>query len=399
MKKTKLFSVLCLVLSAVLLLCACGGGAAPSSPAQSTDNSATQGAAQGAADKDGGAPDSKAAVGGPYKIGVILTSTSNGYGLTVKKHLDNLGKAFNCEFQYTAAREPEEVIAAIESFVSAGVNGIINGVTVSAPVELDICAKSNVYLAIAGNIISDPEAYAQIKDSPYYVGAVGNVDSASTYDMVTYLVKSRGVKKLALVNLPAGTSNMHDGRYEGIIQAVKDNPEVTLVAESRTGNLTEGVQNIVAQYPDIDALIACAGGIEECMQPIISAGKAGKILFGGFREEPGAEALFDDGTLAALGVGTSILPVFGFINLYNAFTGNMLIPAEGERMNIELPTIIVKDKQEYLDYVAAMMESEPYTLDEYKALMPAFNPNVKYADFEAFMKAYSMDSLRKSLGK
>jgi ABC-type sugar transport system substrate-binding protein len=241
-KKTKLFSVLCLVLAAALLLCACGG-AAPSGPAKGTDAPADQGEAP--ADK-GGDPGGMAEASGPYKIGVILTSTSNGYGLTVKKHLDNLGKAFNCEFQYTAAREPEEVIAAIESFCSAGVDGIINGVTVSAPVELDICTNSNVYLVLAGNILNDPEVYAQVKDSPYYVGAVGNVDSASTYDMVTYLVKSRGVKNLALVSLPAGTSNMHDGRYEGIISAVKDNPEVTLIAESRTGNLTEGVQNIVA---------------------------------------------------------------------------------------------------------------------------------------------------------
>ena len=43
----------------------------------------------------------------PMKIGVILTFTENGYGLTVKQYLDTIGEALNIEFNYAAAQEAE----------------------------------------------------------------------------------------------------------------------------------------------------------------------------------------------------------------------------------------------------------------------------------------------------
>lgn len=331
------------------------------------------------------------ASGEDVSIGVILTFTENGYGLTVKQYLDSIGEDLGIEFNYASAQETEEMNEALENYAAAGVDGIISMPTFNTVNEVEFCEEREIYYSICGSVLKD-EVYEQVKDSPYYVGAIGNDDAASTEGMVKVLAEKYGVETLGVVSLPMGTSDMHDGRYEGVIKGAEEN-DVTIVSEALAYNLTESSQNMVAQYPDLDAIIALAGGIEECMQPIISAGKQDTMKFAGFREESGAEELFDTGALAVLGVGTPINSIYAFINLYNAITGNLPVPAEGEKCNYSLETIYVSSADEYLTYVEGAMDQNPYTIDEIKTYLTAFNEECTFDDFAGFMDSYSLDYL------
>ena len=325
----------------------------------------------------------------PMKVGVVLTFTENGYGLTVKQYLDAIGEELNIEFNYAAAQETEEMNEAMENFAAAGVKGIISMPTFNTLNEVEFCEQHEIYYAICGSVLKE-DVYEQVKDSPYYAGAVGNDDAASTRGMVQVLAEQYGVQKLGLISLPMGTSDMHDGRYEGVKEGVEETG-IELVVEGLAYNLTESAQNIVAQYPDLDAIIALAGGIEECMQPIISAGKQDTMKFAGFREEAGAEDLFETGALAVLGVGTPVNAIFAFINLYNAMTGHQML--EEGKCNYSLETIYVSNAGDYLTYVAGAMESNPYTIDQIKENLAAFNPDATYDSFVEFMDGYTLEYL------
>ncbi len=380
MKKT--IAIILALVMALGLLAGCGGGS--DKPPASTQPSAGQPA-------NPSQEPSNEPSGEPLKIGVILTSTSNGYGLTCQQHLNALGKALNVEFQYVGTQEVEEVTSAIENFIAAGCKGILSGVTFAPANEAQICADAGVYIHFFSQTMTDAQL-AELAGNEYYLGAIGNDDAESTYSMLKLLAETRGVKDVAYMSLPDGTSNMHDGRHAGVTRA-KEEGIVNIVVEALAYNLTESSQNIVAQYPDIDLLLAGAGGIEESMQPIVTAGKAGQILFAGFREEAGAEDLFDDGTLAALGVGTSINPIYAFINMYNQLTaGKTLDPAEG-KINYAIPTVYVTSRDEYLLYVATNMEAEPYSADTIKEYLLTYNPNATYADLEALIQGYTLENM------
>ena len=325
----------------------------------------------------------------PMKIGVILTFTENGYGLTVKQYLDTIGEALNIEFNYAAAQEAEAMNEAMENYAAAGVKGILTMPTMNTLNEVEFCEQNGIYFTICGTVPGD-DIYEQVKDNPFYGGAVGNDDAASTLGMVHVLADKYGVQKLGLISLPMGTSDMHDGRYAGVKQGVEETG-IELVAEGLAYNLTESAQNMVAQYPDLDAIIALAGGIEECMQPIIAAGKQDTMKFAGFREEAGAEDLFETGALATLGVGTPINAVFAFINLYNAITGAPLYTDGACRHTLD--TIYVSSADEYLTYVHGAMDQNPFTVDEIKEYLTAFNPDASKEAFEAFMDGYDLEYL------
>lgn len=411
MKKQKKMLALLLAVIMMFSLVACGSGQGNDAGKDSSGNT-EQGQEENAGDDANASDDANAgddantddtagddanagdAAVAPesLKIGVILTFTSNGYGLTVKQYLDNIGKELNVEFQYAEAQEVEDMTSAMENFITSGVNGIITMPTFNTANEVELAASAGVYYTICGSTLKD-DVYASVKDNPYYVGAVGNNDAASTEGMIKVLAERYNCKDFGLVSLPMGTSDMHDGRYEGTkagIEATGSN----LVVEALAYNLTESSQNVVAQYPDLDCIIALAGGIEECMQPIIAAGKGGEILFAGFREEAGAESMFEEGTLACLGVGTPINALFAFMNLYNAISGTPLTPAEGEKINYNMDTIYVCDAEEYLTYVHGAMDQDPYTADQIKEYLGVFNPDATYADMEALMSGYNLDYLK-----
>lgn len=382
MKKTmkKWIAVILALVLSMSLLTACGGNA----ESDQTD-------ADTSAEKESAGNDADSASGDDLSIGVILTFTENGYGLTVKQYLDSIGEDLGIEFNYASAQETEEMNEALENYAAAGVDGIISMPTFNTVNEVEFCADHEIYYSICGSVLKD-EIYEQVKDNPYYAGAIGNDDAASTEGMVQVLADKYDVKTLGVVSLPMGTSDMHDGRYEGVIKGAEEN-NVEIVSEGLAYNLTESSQNMVAQYPDLDAIIALAGGIEECMQPIISAGRQDTMKFAGFREESGAEELFETGALAVLGVGTPVNSIYAFINLYNAVTGNLPVPAEGEKCNYSLDTIYVSSADEYLTYVAGAMDQNPYTIDDIKTYLTAFNGECTFDDFAGFMDGYNLDYL------
>jgi ribose transport system substrate-binding protein len=367
-KLTKIIAVLLTVILVTGTLVACSGGTSTESGLETNGSE-------------------------PTKMGVILTFTENAYGRTVKKYLDAIGKELNFQFQYAAAQETEEMLKALENYAAAGVKGIISMPTFNTEEEVKFCEEHGIYYAICGSAINKEDLYAKVKGNKYFAGAVGNDDAASTYGMVKVLAEKYSVKKLGLLSLPMGTSNMHDGRYAGV-QKAREELNLEEYQEGLAYNLTETVQNMVAQYPELDAIIALAGGIEECMQPIITAGKQDTMKFAGFREETGAESLFETGALAVLGVGTPTNAIFAFINLHNAMNGTPLAPADGEKCNYELDTIYVSDVEDYLAYVRGAMEKNPYTIDQIKEHLVVFNPDATYDNFIALMDNYTLDYLK-----
>lgn len=181
MKRTK--KMLAWILAAIMVfsLAACGDGQGSNdSPGQNGDGSQNAAGTENAkpdsdngssdADADNETGDSEAPTANApesLKIGVILTFTSNGYGLTVKQYLDNVGKELNVEFQYAEAQEVEAMTSAMENFITSGVDGIIAMPTFNTANEVELAASAGVYYTICGSTLKD-DIYASVKDNPYY---------------------------------------------------------------------------------------------------------------------------------------------------------------------------------------------------------------------------------------
>ena len=215
---------------------------------------------------------------GKYTIGVVIHTTTDFLCAKYKAYTDYLGKAYGVKFNYYIIENfaDETYLSAIENLCAQGVDGIIttNFSGTAVLQGLKICEENEVYLGVGWSQI-DESIKDQVYKSDYFVGGSYEADYDAGYEIVTSLIDS-GCKNIAAIGYEPGIT-CHDRRWEGMMKAFEDHPEVKKAGEYRGLEFTKAVEDFLAADDSIDGIAITLLGIEYCSEPIKSAGREGQV--------------------------------------------------------------------------------------------------------------------------
>ena len=192
---------------------------------------------------------------GKYTIGVVIHTTTDFLCAKYKAYTDYLGKAYGVKFNYYIIENfaDETYLSAIENLCAQGVDGIIttNFSGTAVLQGLKICEENEVYLGVGWSQI-DESIKDQVYKSDYFVGGSYEADYDAGYEIVTSLIDS-GCKNIAAIGYEPGIT-CHDRRWEGMMKAFEDHPEVKKAGEYRGLEFTKAVEDFLAADDSIDGI-------------------------------------------------------------------------------------------------------------------------------------------------
>ena len=308
---------------------------------------------------------------GKYTIGVVIHTTTDFLCSKYKAYSDYLGKAYGVRFSYYIIENfaDETYLSAIENLCAQGVDAIIttNFSGTAVLQGLKTCEQNGVYLAVGWSQIDESIRY-QVFSSEYFVGSSYESDYDAGYEIITSLIDA-GSTNIAAIGYEPGIT-CHDRRWEGMMAAFEDHPEVNKAGEYRGLEFTKAVEDFLAADNTIDGIGITLLGIEYCSEPIKSAGREGevKIAFCDFSENC-QQSLESGETVCAIG-GQYVDLAFSFVLLYNALEGTPL-----DKVEIPVNFIVCKTGDEFADYMTYLHDDGVYawTTDEIDQLIVSKN--------------------------
>ena len=266
---------------------------------------------------------------GEYTVGVIIHTTTDYLCAKLKSYTDYLGKEYSVKFSYYIIENfaDETYLAGIENLCAQGVDGIIttNFSGTAVLQGLKICEDNGVYMGVGWSQI-DEQIKDQVYASDYFVGGAYESEVQAGKDIIESLI-SAGCTNIAPIGYEPGIT-CHDRRWQGMMEAFEEHPEINKAGEYRGLEFTKAVEDYLASDETIDGIAITLLGIEYCMEPIKSAGREGKvkIAFVDLSENCG-EYLESGDVVCAIG-GQYVDVVFPFIFMYNALNGTPLEKTE-----------------------------------------------------------------------
>lgn len=336
----------------------------------------------GSATPDGGSPGG--ADGKKIKIGVSIWSSTDTLGSEVKGILDAAADALGVEVVYVdQGHISEQVTGSVETLAAAGCDGIIicNSSTAEMTSVINTANQYKVYVAQFFRYINpelNPDEYALAKASPYYVGAV-HEDEVVNGQTLVRILGEKGCRKIAIQGWNAGDATFL-GRWQGYKEgaeawnAANPNDQMVLVdpqyggTTSDTGRAT--AEAIIAANPDIDALIVAGGGGDPligAMAGIEGLGKTGQIKVASTDFLPDLDKKLESGEIAVQSGGHYADPLFAFMMVYNAITGNWKTSTDDFYV-IHFPYMYVASPEDYAGYEKYFKQQLPYTKEELAAM-------------------------------
>jgi ribose transport system substrate-binding protein len=139
---------------------------------------------------------------------------------------------------------------------------------------------------------------------PKYPFVGRNKDVEDGYTLAKYVAEHVGKKGNVAILLGSLTAPEHQGRVQGFKKALAEYPNMKLVFEQPDNdNLEEAVsvtESALQAHPDLTAILACnASNPIGAARAVKNAGKAGKIVIGGFDNLPETLEFVKDGTILA----------------------------------------------------------------------------------------------------
>jgi len=393
----KVLSVISIILVIVFALVACSPSSSSNQPAPANQ---------------GGGPSAPAASSGTgqdlprFKVGLMIYSTTVDWAKNIIKALEKTCEGFNCELVVVETGDPSAVVGGVENLCSAGVDGILCMMTGGIPEKIiEICEQKGVYVSFAyDDLVGDGEtpheSFKRIADSEYYCGSVKANDYKAGYEMTKTMIENGGTK-FGYLSMPHGISLSFDNRAKGFYDAIEEYGAVVL-AEARTFDKTEGAQNIITNYPEMDAFACGLNAVINVLQPLAAAGRTDVMVSCFEAGEPETLEAFEEGTLNGLADGAIAHGLVAFTMLYNGLTGNKIIDEEkGYAITVtNMDYIIVDTVEECRQLFDTIYNGNvPYSVDELKQLCKAFNPNVTAADYHKVGGEFTLENLVARKGK
>lgn len=310
-----------------------------------------------------------------YTIGVVIHTTTDFLCSKLKAYMDYIGENLNVTFDFTIIENfsDDVYLGAIENLCAKQVDGIIctnfSGPAIMKGIE--ICEKNNVLMGVGFSQITNPELVDQAFANKFYSGSAYEQDYKAGYQLIESLIE-KGCKNIAAIGYTPGIT-CHDRRWEGIMAAFKDHPEVRKVGEYRGTEFTPAVQNFLATDDKMDGIAITLLGMEFCHQPIAAAGKTGKVKIACVDFSDMSEEGLASGELVTTVGGQFVDSMFVFIQMYNRLLGT---PLSDKPVEIPVNFITCKTAGEFRDYMKYVHgDVWPWTADELKKFIKKYNPD------------------------
>lgn len=331
-----------------------------------------------------------------YKVGVIMYDLSNEWSINIQEALESLGEDLNITFEYAfGGPDPEATKTAVQNFGASGCDGILNlhpGTIMSTLVET--CEEYEMYIVTSNDPASGDANYAEFSKSEYFAGEVWEDDYKTAYEIAEDMIVSGGAKTFALHGFPEGLATQMDKRLQGARAAIADNG-ATILTEGLNFDKAGAAENIISQFPDVDAIFSSVETISTVYQPLVNADLAGDILLNCYDPADGALEAFQEGTIQYAVEGTCADSMIALILLYNAMSGNRMVDADGNVASIEMNYIVAKTAEEFEDvqtYVTG--EDKPYHFDELDDYITVLNADASLDGLKALAQAFSLEDVK-----
>ncbi len=331
-----------------------------------------------------------------YKIGVLLSNLEDNLAKNIMGDLDYISNNFDCEFVYAEAPTPDVYLSNIESLCEIGVNGIITCNTGKMTDKmLNVCEKHGVYLVVSHNDVSNDAGYDNFSlYNKYYCGCVYENDYRMGYDIAANMI-ARGAKTFCLNSLPLGVSTQIDGRFRGGNDAIVRGGGVVL-GEAHSFSLGESAENLLFQFPDVDAVFTTGSGIDSAARTAASMGQKGDILINSFESRGDALKALQDNAVQYVVEGQNVDTVISFILLYNVMRGTPLKPEDGSPVAIKMNYAVITSSDQYKDYEKYVLGDIPaYTVEELKQFIAFFNKEATYEAVKEAAESFSQNEVRR----
>lgn len=340
---------------------------------------------------DAGAGETCGDPDGDYTIGVVIHTTTDFLCSKLKSYTDYMGKEFGVKFSYYIIENfaDETYLSAIENLCAQGVDGIIttNFSGTAVLQGLKICEDNDVYLGVGFSQI-DESIKEQVYASKYFVGGSYEADYQAGYDIITSLIDT-GCKNIAAIGYEPGIT-CHDRRWEGMMAAFEDHPEIKKAGEYRGLEFTKAVEDFLAADDTIDGIAITLLGIEYCSEPIKSAGREGQIKIAFCDLSENCQEGLDSGEVACAIGGQYVDIVFPFIFMYNTLEGT---PLSEEKVEVPVNFITCKSGEEFSNYMTYLHNDGVYawTTDELRQVIKKYNKDASAEDLVKMGASYSID--------
>ncbi|NLV50656.1 MAG: substrate-binding domain-containing protein [Clostridiales bacterium] len=373
MKKKKFLALISAVLLVAVLFCACAKETPAPTQAPQTQTPATQAPATQAPDTTSPDQTQEPVALPSFKLGLIVYTNTGGWFDRIYDGVKVLADATGTTFQMGGGSTPDEAVAAVENLCAAGVDGIIDLATGGVSERLlQICEQNGVYFVAANNNLTIEPGYDTFKNNPYYVGSVYADDKKVGYDIAKEML-ANGAEKMAIFGLPPGISAAFDNRFTGAYQALEEAGK-TAITEARSFVMAEAAQNLLTQFPDVDAIFSAVDSSNYLYQPLISAGYGGKIQISSFDDGSDVSVGFDNGILSHAVEGVNAQAQIAYVLLYNALTDNKMTLDDGSVPDILMPYVLLHSTEEYKAYVE-LSKGGVYSLEELSEYIVLSNPD------------------------
>ena len=338
-------------------------------------------------DNDSGLPE--------YKVGVILYDLSNAWAQNIMSAIEYIGEELNIEFEYAiGGPDPEATISAVQNFGAQGCKGVINlhpGTIMSTLVEE--CENYEMYIVTSNDPSHGNADYDAFSQSEYFVGEVWEDDYETAYEIVEDMITTYGAETFALHGLPEGLATQMDQRIAGARAAIADNGG-TILTEGLSFDKAGAAENIISQFPEVDAIFSSVETISSVYQPLINAGLGEDILLNCYDPDEGADAAFDEGVLNYAVEGTLADTMIATVLLYNAMSGNKMLDADGNAPSIQMNYVVAKSAEDYAEiqtYITG--DDKPFHMDELSAYITVLSEDASYDGLKALAESFSLEDV------
>ena len=328
-----------------------------------------------------------------YKVGVILYDTECQWAKDIMGCLTSIGEPLGVTFETAiGGTDPEVTIQDVQNFGAAGYDGIINlhpGTIMSKLVE--VCEQYGMYIVTSNDPSSASEDYDVFSKSEYFAGEVYEDEEDIAGDIIEDMVE-KGAKEFGIHGFPYGLSHQMDARLDGAREKLAELgiPD-EMIHEGLSFDKAGAADELISQYPDLDAIFSSVETVSTVYQPLINSGKSGEILLNCYDPNDDALAAFQDGTLSYATTGTCADTMIAFVLLYNAMTGNKMYEEDGDAASIEMEYLFCDSAEDFENAINLCSGSNPpYTIDE---LMPFIGPDASFEALEDYAEAFSLDDI------
>jgi len=381
MKASKRLLTLCIAGAMVLGLTACGSKPASESPA-----SASPSASAGTDDN----------TNTTYTIG-YNNFGQGAYPLdlnesTTKYALESMGmKMTAVNNQFTV----DKLITDAQNQIAQGVDGMVfwsAAATLFQPFS-ELCASTETPFSLGDKYPTEDATKEMLRANKYFAGAISTDDSVTGANMAKAALAD-GHKAAIIVAAAVGDIN-HDLRVAGFTKAFEEGGG-KVIGVVHCADPSEAVQksnDLLTAYPEADCVYGSGGdysmGLLSALQ---SAGRTMPIY--GTDIDPNVIAGLRDGTFAAANgaagpycAGIAAALLVNYLDGHPVLDENGVAPMSNGIMTITVTADNVDNFEKY------WMQSQIFSVDDYKSLLYRYNPNVTWKDYEDLINNYNYDTM------